>query len=158
MHWNPQAPRPPTSTAATALRCRCRCAPKRFGASAFCACVGCTFNLEDKTLASHFFAFATLRFLRPRPLILVILSRRAPPRPSLRPSPARARRPSLSLLRRTPDERALRPPTPAAGRRSYHAMAAFHSLSSSAAPGDGMSLNSAAIDGLDSSIFDESLL
>ncbi|KAF6813855.1 putative acid phosphatase [Colletotrichum sojae] len=37
-------------------------------------------------------------------------------------------------------------------------MAAFHSMSSSATPGDGMSLNSAAIDGLDSSIFDESLL
>ncbi|KAL4415008.1 NDT80/PhoG like DNA-binding protein [Colletotrichum abscissum] len=37
-------------------------------------------------------------------------------------------------------------------------MAAFHSLSSGATPGDGMSLNSAVVDGIDSSIFDDSLL
>ncbi|KAL0941821.1 putative acid phosphatase [Colletotrichum truncatum] len=37
-------------------------------------------------------------------------------------------------------------------------MAAFHSLSSGATPGDGMSLNSAVVDGLDSSMFDDSLL
>ncbi|KAI8291439.1 hypothetical protein K4K60_001959 [Colletotrichum sp. SAR11_57] len=37
-------------------------------------------------------------------------------------------------------------------------MAAFHSLSSGATPGDGMSLNSAVVDGMDSSMFDDSLL
>ncbi|KAF9876250.1 putative acid phosphatase [Colletotrichum karsti] len=37
-------------------------------------------------------------------------------------------------------------------------MAAFHSLSSGATPGDGMTINSTVVDGLDSSIFDESIL
>ncbi|KAK1988096.1 NDT80/PhoG like DNA-binding family protein [Colletotrichum cereale] len=37
-------------------------------------------------------------------------------------------------------------------------MAAFHSMSSSVTPGDGMALNSAVVDGIDASIFDDSLL